>query len=166
MKITLKKITKKDLSTIQRWRNLDEIRKFNNQFILLNLKTQQKWYDTINNLESDKKMFLVFNEKVPIGICGLINLNIDEKSAEVAIIIGEIKFHGKGIGSIILKKLIDFGIKKYELVRIEARIFDYNDKSINVFEKVGFSFEVKLREALWRNGRWNDILIFSIINQK
>ena len=86
--------------------------------------------------------------------------------ADVALIIGELQFQGKGLGKQILKKLLEIGFKKFELNRIGAEIIDYNRKSEIVFKKLNFQLEGKFREAIWRNGKWHDIKIYSILREE
>ena len=165
-KIFFKKISKSDLETLKKWRNLPEIFQFNTQYRLLNSIDQQNWYDSINKPESDRKMFIVKADDRIIGVCGLIHFDKKNKNADVALIIGEIKFHGKGLGKEILRKLIEIGFKKFGLNRIGAEIIVNNKKSEHVFQKLNFKFESKFREALWRNGRWYDINSYSVLKKE
>ena len=165
-KFVFKKISKKDLRVLQKWTNSKEIFPYNTQFKLLNSNDQEDWFKTIQKSESDKKMFVVKIDEKPIGVCGLIHLDNKNKNADVALIIGELQFQGKGLGKQILKKLLEIGFKKFELNRIGAEIIDYNRKSEIVFKKLNFQLEGKFREAIWRNGKWHDIKIYSILREE
>lgn len=163
--VNLRKITRQDLELLRNWRNSTDIRKYNSQFLLLNLMDQTRWFKQISKESSGKIMFMITDKKMkPIGVCGLINLNITDRFAEIAIIIGEKKMWGKGFGSESLQLLVHYGFSELKLHRLEARIFDFNKSSIRLFEKLGFMIEVNLRESLWREGKWWDVHIFSILN--
>ena len=96
--MNLRKVNKKDLKKIRDWRNTSSIWNFNSQYILLNMIHQREWFESISKKNSTRKMFIIESErKRPIGICGLININFEQKNAEVAIILGEKETHGKGI---------------------------------------------------------------------
>jgi len=165
-KFVFKNISKKDLEVLQKWRNSKEIFPYNTQFKLLNSIDQKNWYEMIQKPESDRKMFVVKMDKKLIGVCGLIHLDIKNKNADVALIIGELQFQGKGLGKQILKKLLEIGFKKFGLNRIGAEIIDYNEKSEIVFKKLNFQLECKLRESIWRYGKWHDINIYSILRDE
>ena len=165
-KIKFQKVREKDLTIIKKWRNSLDIFPFNTQYILLNMENQKRWFDTINNVESKRQMFIAYFEKNPIGICGLINIDNENQNGDIAIIIGETKFQGKGIGSIILKKLLDVGFKKLKLNRIGAEVLDYNNKSENLFRKLNFKFEGTYRHTLWREGKWHNTNVFSILKEE
>lgn len=162
--IELKKINSSHLQKIKKWRNLESIRKFNYQFTLLNMKNQYDWYSSLSTNDT-QKIFLVLKNSKPIGICGLIHIDKENKNADVSIILGEQSLHGKGIGSIILQKLIKYGFKKYKLHRIGAEIFEFNEISVHLFEGLSFKKEATLRQSLWRNNKWWSIYIYSIINE-
>jgi UDP-4-amino-4,6-dideoxy-N-acetyl-beta-L-altrosamine N-acetyltransferase len=162
-KISLKAIDKKYLSIIRDWRNTDLIWKYNTQFTLLNMTNQKNWFKKIQDKNSDKKMFMIIYENKPIGVCGLINFNNDDKQADIAIIIGNTKFHGMGLGSKVLRKLLEIGFFKFRLHKINAEVFEFNKPSFGLFKKLGFSQDAIEHQSLWRNKQWWNVHIFSIL---
>lgn len=165
--IDFRRITDYDLKILAKWRNTNGIREYNNQFILLNMIQQKDWLYRINSEDSDRDMFMITDKKdTPIGVCGLIHINKKDKSADVAIIIGKQQLHHKGLGSETLQMLIEYGFKRLNLHRIGAEIFSYNKISIRLFERLSFRCEATLRHALWRNHRWWNIHIFSLLKHE
>ncbi len=165
-KIKFKKITKNDLKLLRDWRNSEKIFRFNSQYTLLNIVNQTNWFKRIKSKKSDRIMFLITADEKPIGVCGLIHIDLKNRNADVAIIIGNEKFQGKGFGTISLKKLIDYGFKKLRLNRIGADIFEFNLFSINLFQKLNFKHELTLRNSLWRRGRLWNVLVFSLLRNE
>lgn len=165
--VKLRPIKNSDLKVIRDWRNSQDTREFNIQFTLLNMKNQKKWFQDISAGESTRKMFVI-SDKIgrPIGVCGLINIDKENKSADVAIILGEKKQRGKHLGSQSLELLVNYGFKKLKLHRIGAEIFEYNERSINLFKKLNFRFEATLRDRLWRDGKWWSVHIYSILSKE
>ena len=159
-KISFEQVRRKDLSLLKKWRNAHEIWKFNMQYTLLNSKNQDEWFTRLNQ-KTNSKMFIVSTNNEIIAICGFVK--VEDKNASVAIIIGNKKFRGKGIGKNILKRLLEIGFNNLNYNRIEAEIIEYNINSIKFFESMNFIFECRYREALWRNGKWNDVLVYSIL---
>ena len=163
-KLELKKIRKEDLRSIIKWRNDSEIMKYNTQYFLLNMEYEEKWYDDIIKKDSKNKMFVFKYGKDIVGVGGLIHLDNQNKNADVAIILGETRIHGKGFGTKALQMLIDYGFFKMKLHRIGADIFEYNKISVKLFEKLGFTKEGVLNDYLWRSGKWWNLYKYSIIN--
>ena len=163
-KLELKKISKHDLEIIVKWRNNPKIMKYNRQFFLLNMKYQLKWFNELSKKDSAQRMFVFRYDGNIVGVGGLIHLDKKNRNAEVSIILGETKLHHRGIGTKALQLLINYGFQKLKLHRIEAEIFEYNKISVKLFEKLNFKCEAILKDSLWRNGRWWNVYIFSIIN--
>ena len=164
MSLELRKIQKTDLELLRDWRNLEEIRQFNTQYTLLNMKNQENWFDELQKERPDRHMFIINYKKKPIGVCGLIHHDKLNHSADIAIIIGDKEFHSRGLGTITLQKLIRLGFEKLKLHRIGAEVFEYNQESEKLFTKLNFKKEVILKHALWRKGKWWNIHVLSLIN--
>lgn len=50
--------------------------------------------------------------------------------------------------------------------RIEANILEYNQASIALFEKCGFTMEGRRRKKVFKNNKYNDILEYSILKEE
>ncbi|MDC0186976.1 GNAT family N-acetyltransferase [Candidatus Nitrosopelagicus sp.] len=165
-KFELKKIKKEDLQHIIKWRNDSKIIKFNTQFFLLNMEYQKKWFKNITKKDSTSQMFIFKYGNHTVGIGGLIHHDCKNKSADIAIILGEPKIRGKGFGTKALQMLVDYGFKQMKLHRIGADIFEYNKISLNLFEKLDFKKELEMKDYLWRDGKWWKVYTYSKINSK
>lgn len=165
--VKLRTVKTSDLGIIRDWRNSFDTKEFNTQFTLLNMRNQRKWFGEVSKTGSTRKMFVIEDkEKKPIGICGLINIDRENRSAEVAIILGEKRQRGKHLGSKSLELLVNYGFKKLGLHRIGAEIFEYNKRSVRLFERLNFKLEATMRDKLWRNGRWWDVYLYSILSNE
>lgn len=158
--IKFRKIMKKDLPILKKWRNSYYIWQFNTQFILLNMKNQEEWFSNLK-INSNTKMYFVTIRKQPVAICGFIH--IENKNADIAIIIGDKKFRVKGFGTKILDKLLKLGFEKFHLHRIGAEVLENNTQSQKFFLKMNFTYEATFRDRIWRQGKWQDIIVYSIL---
>jgi RimJ/RimL family protein N-acetyltransferase len=68
---------------------------------------------------------------------------------------------GKGFATEAAAAMIEFGFNALSLHRITAACGPENAGSIRVLEKLGFSYEGRLREHVFTNGRWRDSLLYS-----
>ena len=142
--ISLRKVKQEDLEFFRDWRNEPVIWQNNTQFILLNLKHQDSWFNRINSTNAKEKMFTIINEKQnPIGICGLVQIDEDNRNAKVAIIIGNTKNHSKGIGTESLNLLLD-------LLSSQEDLFDKEDLRIGeTFSLLSYTnFEFKVTDTI------------------
>jgi len=133
----------------------------------LNMLNQTKWLeslsaDQLNIMFAIEKKF----DRELIGCCGLTNINWKEGHGEVSIYIGEKKWQSKGYASDALRLLLEYGFKELRLHRIYGIIFEYNDASIKFFEKNGFEFEGRHREARFWDGKFYDELVYGILDRE
>ena len=162
IKIKLKEITKSDLKLLIEWRNSNKIFRYNTQYFLLNSKIQIDWFNSLQN-DLSRKMFMILYENIKIGICGLIDIDYKNKNTNIAIIIGKTQLHAKGLGTMALSNLLNYGFKKLGLHRIGAEVIEYNKTSIHLFEKSKFKIDAIYRDVIWRNNRWWDMYSMSIL---
>jgi diamine N-acetyltransferase len=100
---------------------------------------------------------------IPIGDCSFFNLDRTNRSCELGIVIGEKRFWNQGFGTETMGLLLKFGFETLNLHRIYLRVFASNPRAIRAYEKAGFVLEGRLREAVFINGKYVDILIMSVL---
>ncbi|HQE20210.1 MAG TPA: GNAT family protein, partial [Aggregatilineales bacterium] len=72
----------------------------------------------------------------------------------------------RGYGSDAVCVLLRFGFDELNLHRIELGVFDSNQRGIRAYEKAGFVEEGRRREVLWREGRYHDMILMSILEDE
>ena len=80
--------------------------------------------------------------------------------------IGSAQDHRKGYGSQALSMLVRFAFAELNLFRLSARIPEYNQAALALFSKFGFVEEVRRRQALDRDGRRWDLIVFGLLNSE
>lgn len=73
------------------------------------------------------------------------------------------EFQGKGYGPEALLWATNWAFQKAGLHRVQLEVFEYNERAMQVYVKVGFKQEGRMRECLWFNGRFWDIFIFGML---
>jgi len=99
-----------------------------------------------------------------IGTCGFVNWNMNHARAEIGYAIAS-QYWGQGYMTEAVKAMIRFGFD-HKLVRIEARCHPDNIASARVMEKCGMSYEGILRKHLFAKGKFEDVKMYSIINEE
>jgi [ribosomal protein S5]-alanine N-acetyltransferase len=87
------------------------------------------------------------------------------KNAEMGYWLSE-EYWGKGIISSAISQMIDYGFKNFDIDRIFARPFGSNISSQKVLEKNGFLLEAILQNTIFKNGEYQDELIYGIRRSK
>lgn len=80
--------------------------------------------------------------------------------------IGSVQDQRKGYGSQALGMLMRFAFAELNLFRLSARIPEYNPAAIALFSKFGFVEEIRRRQALDRDGRRWDLIVFGLLNSE
>lgn len=91
--------------------------------------------------------------------------DISRRSAEIGYWLGRAHW-GRGIATAAVRALTDYGFAHFNLARIYALVFSSNDASARVLMKAGYEFEGRLRQAVTKDGRTMDGLLFAIIAPK
>ena len=60
-----------------------------------------------------------------------------------------------------VRTLTEYAFRHFDLARIYAQVFAPNDASARVLTKAGYDFEGRLRQAVTKDGRTFDALLFA-----
>lgn len=102
------------------------------------------------------------DEKV-IGSAGLtVFQNRRRHSGAMGIMVHK-DYQNKGIGSALMKTILDLSDNWLMLVRVELTVFEDNERAIHLYEKFGFKIEGTKLFATIRDGRYVDEIMMSRI---
>lgn len=99
-----------------------------------------------------------------VGYCGLANISKLNRSGEYYIMIGDPKFWNRGLGTLAGKKVLEFGFAKLGLHRIWLTVSELNYGGIKSYENLGFIEEGRMKDACFRDGKFHDKIVMSIID--
>jgi ribosomal-protein-alanine N-acetyltransferase len=98
-----------------------------------------------------------------IGACGFERSIINPRRIELGYWLGEPYWH-RGIMPKVVKKAIEIIKNEWkDFIRIEAEIFAWNNPSMRVVEKCGFTFEGILRKRTHKKGQDIDVHSYALI---
>lgn len=99
----------------------------------------------------------------PIGTCGLYQIQWPARRAQMNILIGEPSAWNKGKGTQALENLCTYGFMTVNLELIFLGVNAENKGAIRSYEKAGFVHEGRRRNLVYRNGRYFDSLMMSLL---
>lgn len=165
----LRNLNKEDINgNYIHWFDDSEVCKMNSHHRFPNSEESMiKYIESVNNY-SDKLVLAIINkdDKAHIGNVSLQNIKYINRSAEFAIIIGEKKYWGKGVGKQCGKLIIEHGFSEINLHRIYCGTLSKNNGMINLAETLGFKKEGVRREAEFKNGEYLDIIEFGLLKDE
>jgi len=80
--------------------------------------------------------------------------------------IGSADDRRKGYGSQVMQMLLRYAFAELNMFRVSANVPEYNVAAIALLKKFGFVEEVRRRQALDRDGRRWDLLVFGLLKDE
>jgi L-phenylalanine/L-methionine N-acetyltransferase len=71
------------------------------------------------------------------------------------------EWQGKGVGTALLRAIVDFADNWINLKRLELEVFADNERAIRLYEHCGFEVEGTLRQHVFRDGQYVDSKIMA-----
>ena len=162
--ITLRPLTEEDTKPMALLANNRNI--WNNVRDLLPSPYTEKDAETFIHLvkeETAQTKFAIDYKKQFCGVIGLVpQQDVYKMTAEIGYWIGE-PFWSKGIATVAVKLITDYGLHTLGFNRIHTGVFEYNIGSMRVLEKNGYGKDGIFKKSIFKNGKiWNEHR-FSII---
>jgi len=144
----------------------------NNRNVWINLRDSFPHPYTITNAlewvynakgQKPETQFAIASIDEAIGGIGIApQTDVYSRSAEIGYWLGE-PFWGKGIATMAVKAMTEYTFAQFNVVRIYAKVFEWNPASTRVLEKAGFRCEGRLRKSVTKIGQTIDELVYAII---
>ena len=167
-RLQFRKMVESDIEKYHSWRNDFDVMKTTSPSLDLYSfdETRNFVENVILNSTSSRSYIIEESEgKRAIGVTSLTNIDTKNRNAECIIDIGEKDYWGMGYGTEALKMLLDYAFLELNMHRVSLRVFSHNEKAIHIYNKLGFVKEGIMRESLYRNGIWHDIIVMGVLKK-
>lgn len=119
------------------------------------------WIDTADAQGRPPINFAIDLEGEAIGGAGLEPLtDVHRRTAEVGYWLGRSQW-GRGIATAAVAELTAYAFDTFDIVRLEACVFEWNPASARVLEKNGWVLEGRLRRSVLKDGVLGDALLYA-----
>jgi diamine N-acetyltransferase len=163
--IELRAVEREDLPRYVAWFNDPDVMRYFGTYEPMSLAQEERWYESQFD-NPQVRNFAVYYQGEHVGGAGYAHLNWRDRSAEVGLLIGRKDLWDQGLGTDVLRTLVQFGFEQLNLHRIYLRVYAENARGVHCYEKVGFRHEGRQREAVFRHGRWHDLINMSILEHE
>ena len=163
----LRELEPRDIVTINKWRNNKKLVDYlGAPFRYININVDEQWFQNyMSNRNSNVRCAIVDENNVILGLVSLTSIDTINQSATFQIMIGDLNNCEKGIGSFAVNEMLNHAFNNLNLRRIELSVLSSNDRAQHVYEKSGFVFEGLKRKAVYKNGQFVDMKIYSILKE-
>lgn len=166
-KVSLRLMDQEDTDRIVRWRNQDFVRRcfiYQKDFTR---ESHENWVRTmIDTGAAIQFMICVGEGQKPVGSVYLRDIDRTHKKAEYGIFIGEKEAWGQGYGTWAARKMIAYAFGQEGLHKLMLRVLSENRRAIRSYEKAGFVQEACLRDEVFLEGQYKDVILMAVINQE
>ena len=137
---------------------------YSGQYFLLNMTMQKNYYQKLQHDQS-LRMFMMLYDKTKIGVCGLTHIDRENNCAHSNVLIGDIRFRNRGLGKIMYEFVAWYGFH-IGMNKIIGIVFEYTDIARHSLQKLGYAVEVIHRDALWRDNKYWNTLVVSLLKDE
>lgn len=100
-----------------------------------------------------------------VGVAGLHGIDRTSRAAQFGIFLGVPSLWNRGYGTEATRLTLRHAFERLQLHRVWLHVFADNPGGIRCYEKVGFAREGLLREAVFHEGRYHDLVVMALLQQ-
>jgi RimJ/RimL family protein N-acetyltransferase len=168
--VQLRAISKKDIPVIVNWFNDPEVIQYLRFYLPLTEIAEEKYIEEAS-VSGDSVLLVIEaildnGETRPIGTCGLHRIDWKDRNATFGIAIGEKEFWSGGRGTEAARLMISYAFDQLNLHRVSSAAYSFNERSIKMHRKLGFTIEGQRRQCVYKNGSYHDDVIFGLLRDE
>lgn len=131
------------------------------------LERLEAWFDSqVAAGGRDGPNFAIEVDGQYIGQCALYGFDQVARSCELGITIGDTAYWGQGYGREAIALLVVYGFRHHNLHKIHLQVHARNERARRAYEACGFVEEGRLRQHVWSDGRYDDLLAMGLLRQE
>ena len=126
----------------------------------------EQWRARLANQAAGRTVLVAVLDECIVGNIGLaIDGNIRRRHAGSIGMGVHDDFAGRGVGTELLAAALDLADNWHNLRRVELTVFADNERAINLYRRLGFIEEGRLKDYAFRDGEYVDALYMARLNQ-
>jgi len=166
-RIRLRAAEQGDLEKFIEWVNDPAVTRGLDLFLPISSIDEEKWFEAAMQRPQEEKPLVIEMKQGDawrvIGNSGFLDFDWVVRSAQVGIMIGDKSVWNQRYGTETMRLLLRHAFQTLNLRRVFLRVYSDNLYAIRAYEKVGFVHEGRLRQAVYKDGEYHDLLIMSVL---
>ncbi len=164
--IQLRTTVREDMELKVKWYNNPDV----NRTLVLpekpELQKTYEWFEKAQHSDSRQDWVIETLDGKAIGVIGVREINKNNRSGLLYIVIGEKDYWGKGLGYEAELLAIHYCFKNLRLHRVLGTALENNPASIAVVNKIGFHHDGVSRDEYFIDGRYYNLNRYSIFKEE
>lgn len=125
---------------------------------------QENWFRSLSNCNNEIRLIVDTEDIGAIGMVMLTDIDYKNSTAQFHSKLATSKnIRGKGYGTKATKALVKYAFEQLNLNCIYSHIIEYNIASQRVKEKCGFKKDGVLRDRVYKDGKYHNVVVWSIL---
>ncbi|MCC7072332.1 MAG: GNAT family N-acetyltransferase [Deltaproteobacteria bacterium] len=166
-RVLLRAMERGDLPRVQRWMNDPEVLRRIYTYRHLSLDAEERWLQQMGESSSDFVFAIDTHDgtgaAIHIGTTGIHHVDWKNRTCMVGIVLGEARHRGQGLGTEAMHLVVRYAHQELGLHRVELEVYPFNQPAIRSYEKLGFRLDGTRRAATFREGKFQDVLVMSVL---
>ncbi len=134
----------------------------------VNMENEKVWLSSLYPTENRDKIYFGIIEKEGNKFAGYVSakyINNIDRTCEFGIIIKK-EFRGNAYSKEVLQLFFDYLFNQLNIRKINLKVLTDNVFAIALYKKYGFEEEGKLKEQVWQDGYYKDLIVMSLFSEK
>lgn len=166
-KIIIRAIEKKDLQFMLDMMNNEKIEKMTvGTHTPISYQQQEGWFENYSKNPQITRFIIENTKDGAIGMISLDDINRENQSLNLNIKMLEEKITVTGCAIDAFMAMFRFVFDYMNINRIECNTLDFNTASLNLQKNCGMVVEGTKRSAIYKNGKYRNIIITSILKDE
>ena len=165
----LRELERADMPEINRWRNDAElISHLGAPYRYINKDVDDNWFTSYMSRRNNTVRCAItkVDDDFILGLVTLSSIDYMNQSAELHLMIGDRDNRGKGIGTFAVMEILNHAFYNMNLRRVELTVLADNFPAQKLYEKCGFVREGLKREAKYKQGKFVDMYMYSVLKSE
>lgn len=163
-KVELRAIDKSDIDDVlEIHQDIEGMSQLLGNILPVNTKSIEEWINNLYPPGIRTKIYFGIKEKGSSELAGYVslqNINYVNRTGDFGIILRE-KFRGKGLTKEAIELFFTYLKQHLNIRKINLKVLASNEVAINLYKKIGFIEEGFMKEQVYINDTYEDLLIMS-----
>ena len=166
-KVDLCPVNPADIEIFKKGYNDPDVRDAMFMYFPLTTADMEKKIENMDNNEKAINFAIVDKEtKQTVGHTALVHPDWVSRMMTFYIVLLDKSTWGKGFGSEATQLVVDYAFNMLNLNRVQLHVNSENEAAKAVYKKIGFQYEGNLRQAMYKNNRYYDFWLMSILSEE
>jgi UDP-4-amino-4,6-dideoxy-N-acetyl-beta-L-altrosamine N-acetyltransferase len=163
--VRLRPMTIADADQVLAWRNDREVARYMIDDRPIAPDDHESWMHAVL-ASSACRYWIIEAERRAVGLAHLGDINLTHRRCAWGFYVGDVAVRGHGIAPTALSQLLDIAFADFGLERLTAEVIAWNERSLALHERIGFTREGLLRAHVHRDDGIYDVVLLSMLRSE